>query len=188
MTKQVSAASWAGKAAYEIIQITGRSGASAHATARGMVDELLDYGVNLASVDARNYVRQHFGLEPVTNLERSKTTATGGDRSDRPVRKERVPTSTASWIGMAAHEIDRITLFGASTAAELARNLARYIDRQGHDLLDTDPRANARLHFGPEAMAAKRKEREEREERRQQREARQDAFLRRGLAERRAAA
>lgn len=58
MTKEVSPAWWVGQAAHEMIQLTACTGASAHVTARGLVTDLLDYGINLASVDPRDYVRE----------------------------------------------------------------------------------------------------------------------------------
>lgn len=188
MTKEVTAASWAGKAAHEIIQLTGRTGASAHATARSLVNELLDHDIDLAGIDARNHARQHLGLAPAALPQRPQAAISGRGRSNRAVHKDRKPSSTASWIGMAAHEIDRITLFGTSTAAELAHGIARLIERQGYFLLDTDPRANARLHFGPEAMAEKKREQEKRQERILQRKNRQTAFLSRATARGRIAA
>ncbi len=70
--------------------------------------------------------------------------------------KDRAPTSKSSWIGMAAHEIDEITTYGASRSARAARTLADAVVRTGHALLDTDPRETARLNYSPAAMAAAR--------------------------------
>lgn len=64
MIKEVSPASWVGKAAYELIHLTGRTGASAHVTACALATELLDDGADLGGVNARKYVRQHLGLPP----------------------------------------------------------------------------------------------------------------------------
>lgn len=72
--------------------------------------------------------------------------------------KNRVPTSKTSWIGMAANEIDEITIYGASRAAKSARALADAVIKAGYLLLDTDPRATARANFGPEALRAKAEE------------------------------
>lgn len=70
--------------------------------------------------------------------------------------KDRVPSSKSSWIGMAAHEIDEITNYGASRAARAARSLADAVVCQGHSLLDVDPRETARLNYSPAALQAAR--------------------------------
>lgn len=70
--------------------------------------------------------------------------------------KDRAPTSKSSWIGMAAHEIDEITSYGASRAARHARELADAVIGQRLALLDTDPRELARANFGPVAIKARR--------------------------------
>jgi hypothetical protein len=76
--------------------------------------------------------------------------------------KDRTPTSKSSWIGMAAHEIDEITTYGASRAARHARDLADAVVRAGRDLLQTDPRALARANFSPAALQAARNTADER--------------------------
>lgn len=86
--------------------------------------------------------------------------------------KNRVPTSKSSWIGMAAHEIDEITTYGASMSAQVARRLADAVVETGQDLLATDPRAIARANYSAEARQARR-----------QREAEQEAETRRILGE-----
>lgn len=70
--------------------------------------------------------------------------------------QHRAPTSKASWIGMAAHEIDEITTYGASRSARHARELADAVVGQRRNLLDTDPRALARANHSPEAIQARR--------------------------------
>ena len=70
--------------------------------------------------------------------------------------KDRSPTSKSSWIGMAAHEIDEITAYGASRAARHARELADAVVDAGRDLLRADPRALARANFSPAALQAAR--------------------------------
>lgn len=76
--------------------------------------------------------------------------------------KDRAPTSKSSWIGMAAHEIDEITTYGASRAARHARELADAVVRAGRDPLQTDPRALARANFSPAALQAARDAADER--------------------------
>ena len=63
MGKAITEASWIGKAAYEIIQIQGRNGRQANATARDLADGLLDYGIDIGRIDPRDYARQHFGVD-----------------------------------------------------------------------------------------------------------------------------
>ena len=70
--------------------------------------------------------------------------------------KDRAPTSKSSWIGMAAHEIDEITTYGASRAARHARELADAVIGQGRDLMDTDPRGFAHANYSPAALQARR--------------------------------
>lgn len=67
----------------------------------------------------------------------------------------RTPSSKSSWIGMAAHEIDEITTYGASLSAKLARELADAIVEAGRPLLSSDPRALARANYSPEARRAR---------------------------------
>ena len=82
--------------------------------------------------------------------------------------KDRAPTSKSSWIGMAAHEIDEITTYGASRAARHARDLADAVVESGQDLLRTDPRSLARANYSPEALRARiERERTEEAKRRQ---------------------
>lgn len=70
--------------------------------------------------------------------------------------KHRAPTSKSSWIGMAAHEIDEITTYGASRSARHARELADAVIGKGGNLVDADPRALARANFSPAALQAAR--------------------------------
>lgn len=58
-----STASWIGKAAYEVMQVRGWNGREANACARDLADGLLDYGIDLARIDPRGWVRQHFGVQ-----------------------------------------------------------------------------------------------------------------------------
>lgn len=69
--------------------------------------------------------------------------------------KNRTPSSKSSWIGMAAHQIDEITVYGASLSARCARALADAVVGTGQDLLDTDPRGLARANYSPEALRAR---------------------------------
>lgn len=50
-------ASWIGKAAYELTQSKGMSGRTANARARSLAEGLLDYGVDLSTIDPRGYAR-----------------------------------------------------------------------------------------------------------------------------------
>lgn len=77
--------------------------------------------------------------------------------------KDRAPTSKSSWIGMAAHEIDEITNYGARVAARCACGLAQAIIDTGQDLLRTDPRAVARANYSAQARQARRQREAERE-------------------------
>lgn len=86
--------------------------------------------------------------------------------------KDRAPSSKSSWIGMAAHEIDEITTYGARVAARCACGLAQAIIDTGQDLLGTDPRALARANYSADALQARR-----------QRESEQEAETRRILGE-----
>ena len=70
--------------------------------------------------------------------------------------KHRAPTSKSSWIGMAAHEIDELTTYGASRAARHARELADAVIGRRLNLLDTDPRDLARANYSPVALQARR--------------------------------
>ncbi|SEL90557.1 hypothetical protein SAMN05216382_2894 [Sphingomonas palmae] len=62
MGKAITEASWIGKAAYEIMQTKGWNGREANASARDLAAGLLDYGVDLARIDPRDYARRHFGF------------------------------------------------------------------------------------------------------------------------------
>lgn len=64
MSDGFSKASWVGTAAHEIINQLGWSGTRAATTARELAEELLDYGIELGSIEPRTYARQHFGLHP----------------------------------------------------------------------------------------------------------------------------
>ena len=86
--------------------------------------------------------------------------------------KLRTPTSKSSWIGMAAHEIDEITTYGARLSARCARELADAVVETGQDLLKTHPRALAHANYSVEARQARR-----------QREAEREAEIRRVLGE-----
>lgn len=55
MGKTITTASWIGKAAYELISSKGISGRDANARARSLADGLLDFGIDLARVDPREY-------------------------------------------------------------------------------------------------------------------------------------
>ena len=77
--------------------------------------------------------------------------------------KNRVPASKSSWIGMAAHQINEITTYGASLSAQAARQLADAVVETGQDLLATDPRALARANYSAEARQARRQRRDEQE-------------------------
>lgn len=61
MDKAITTASWIGKAAYEVMQIRAWNGRQANAMARDLADGLLDYGIDLARIDPRDYARDHFG-------------------------------------------------------------------------------------------------------------------------------
>lgn len=174
MVSTTSKASWVGKAAYEIMQIQGWSGTQANMEARYYAEQLGDWGINLERTEPRNYVRSRFGFPP---LPAAQKRAHCKNKKGQPRNTERRATSKASWLGMAAQEIDEITTFGATTAAKLARDIANHIIRQGYDLLAAEPRAYARLHFGPEAMARKKKAWEEREARRREHDNRMSDYL-----------
>ena len=77
--------------------------------------------------------------------------------------KARTPSSKSSWIGMAAHQIDEITTYGASMSAKVARQLADAVIETSQDLLATDPRALARANYSAEARQARRQREDERE-------------------------
>lgn len=57
MGKANTTASWIGKAAYEMISGNGLSGRDANARARELADGLLDFGIDLARIDPREYAR-----------------------------------------------------------------------------------------------------------------------------------
>ena len=60
MDKAITTASWIGKAAYELISGKGLSGRDANAHARTLADGLLDFGIDLARVNPREYARGGF--------------------------------------------------------------------------------------------------------------------------------
>lgn len=60
MGKAITTASWIGKAAYELISGNGLSGRDANAQARALADGLLDFGIDLARIDPREYARGGF--------------------------------------------------------------------------------------------------------------------------------
>lgn len=62
MGKAITTASWVGKAAYELISGNGLSGREANTRARELADGLLDFGIDLARIDPREYTRG--GLSP----------------------------------------------------------------------------------------------------------------------------
>lgn len=50
-------ASWIGKAAYELIRNKGLNGRAANSQARALAEGLLDFGVDLNTIDPRDYAR-----------------------------------------------------------------------------------------------------------------------------------
>ena len=54
MANANTTASWIGKAAYQLMQREGLSGRDANAEARTIAEGLLDVGINLERVDARD--------------------------------------------------------------------------------------------------------------------------------------
>ncbi len=84
MSSVNSKASWIGKAAWEIMQIRNWNGRQANAYARHLANDLLDYGIDLARIDARDYVRTH---SPLRRVPRSSGTSSHQPETEREKRK-----------------------------------------------------------------------------------------------------
>ncbi|WP_454884633.1 hypothetical protein [Sphingomonas oryzagri] len=129
--------SWVALTAVEITRNTGLGASEAHLAAETLAFILVvKRSEDLLECDPRDAAIEYYGVDEMA------------------VRAAEIARRTASWLGQAADEIDKVTTFGASASARYARTLADHIKSKGLRLLDTKPRLAAQAHFGVNALAS----------------------------------